>query len=53
LQRSGWNPSFRRSYNSQFISVISPSLLFEDAEYQMIESNLPKPPVLVNPIGMK
>ena len=50
---SGWRPGSRTSYKSQIISIIGQSFLLEDAEYQLIETNFSKPPLLNNPVGMK
>jgi len=53
LQSPTWNPGNDRRYPEQLISIIGQSFLLEDGEYQLIESNFSKPPILNNPIGMK
>lgn len=48
-----WKLGNDRQYSEQIISIIGQSFLLEDGEYQLIEGNLPKPPMLSNPVGMK
>ena len=53
LQSPAWKPGNDRNYSEQMISIVGQSFLLEDGEYQLIETNLPKPPMLSNPIGQK
>ena len=53
LQSPRWNPGNDRRYPEQLISIVGQSFLLEDGEYQLIETNFSKPPMLDNPIGMK
>jgi len=53
LESPRWKPGNDRRYSEQIISIVGQSFLLEDGEYQLIEGNLPKPPMLSNPIGMR
>ena len=53
LENPRWKPGNDRRYTEQIISIVGQPFLLEDSEYQLIETNLPKPPMLSNPIGMK
>jgi len=53
LQSPKWNISNNRIYPSQIISIVSQSFLLEDGEYQLIETNFSRPPMLDNPVGLK
>jgi hypothetical protein len=53
LQMPSFKISEPRYYTEKIISIIGQPFLLEDGEYQLIEGNFSKPPMLDNPIGMK
>ena len=52
LETPAWKLGSRWAV-TKIVSIVGQSFLLEDGEYQLIESNFSKPPVLSNPIGMK